>query len=82
MTGTRWAATEIGKVVCRIFGGSEAIFSASSRMNGITLSRASTDATPGWPAPERAWSVPTATAAIPNCRWAGAGGPLSGRGVP
>src|SRR6266851_4727006 len=41
-------------------------------MNGKTLSVMSIAGTPGYPAPEIAWSVVTTHASTPNSRWSGA----------
>src|SRR5438067_1750329 len=80
-TFTRWhcALTAHGAGVTRpasreprILRVSRSIFSSSSAMNGTTLSVMSSDATPGYPAPEMACSVVAATATTPNRAASGA----------
>ncbi len=57
--------------VPRILLVSRSTFSSSFLMNGMTFSRMSSDATPGYPAPEIACMVETMTVSSPKLSWSG-----------
>ena len=71
-TGTRVVATPTSISEPRILLSSGPIFSSSPRIQGSTLPAISTAPWPTSPAPERAWSVTTVAASIPNARSIGA----------
>ena len=68
LTVTGWGSTPVPVARPRIFCVSVSIFDSSPRTTGMTFPTTSSDGTPGYPAPESAWSVETITCCRPNGR--------------